>query len=167
MGKEAIVQVIVILVYGFLYIRDCFRIWGWDSWLLKKGKPEFSEKKNIIRCRKENQKQTGLKYSISSTMLVRSECPYYLPPLLQYMESYVALNKPDTVIYLLGTDGSIDYSILSLPVRYPFFLAYLAVLAYCLVSVLCWLTLNVLRILPTTVWCSLSRYLIPGLGHSN
>ena len=148
-------------------------------------------------CRKENQKQTGLKHSISSTMLVRSECPYYLPSLLlapplpwpsfeqfrpayqsreetvpqkvccrkryisltcDYMEPYVALNKPDTVIYLLGTDGSIDYSILSLPVRYPFFRAYLVVLAYCLVSFLCWLISNAFRILPNTICCLLSRY---------
>ena len=74
------------------------------------------------------------------------------------MEPYVALNKPDTVIYLLGTDGSIDYSILSLPVRYPFFRAYLAVLAYCLVSFLCWLISNAFRILPNTICCLLSRY---------
>ena len=162
----------------------------------ERGKLEFLEEK-IFRCRKENQKQTELKHSISSTMLVRSECPYYLPSLLlappwpwpsfeqfrpayqsreetvpqkvccrkryisltcDYMAPHVALNKPDTVIYLLGTDGSIDYSILSLPVRYPFFHAYLAVLVYCLVSFLCWLISNAFRILPNTICCLLSRY---------
>ena len=82
----------------------------------------------------------------------------YIPLTCYYMEPYVALNKPDTVIYLLGTDGSIDYSILSLPVRYPFFRAYLAVLAYCLVSFLCWLISNAFRILPNTICCLLSRY---------
>ena len=81
------------------------------------------------------------------------------------MEPYVALNKSDTVIYLLGTDGSIDYSILSLPVRYPFFRAYLAVLVYCLVSFLCWLILNAFRILPNTICCLLSRYRMQNLSN--
>ncbi|CAH3108457.1 unnamed protein product [Porites lobata] len=79
----------------------------------------------------------------------------YVVPTCSYR---MGTDKMGAAIAILGTDGSIDYSILSLPVRYPFFRTYLVVLAYCLVSFLCWLISNAFRILPNTICCLLSRY---------
>lgn len=68
----------------------------------------------------------------------------YVVPTCSYR---MGTNMMGAAIAVVGNDGSVAYSILPLPRRYPFVLAYLVSLCVCMVLALPWLMIVIIRLL--------------------
>ncbi|KAJ7380861.1 hypothetical protein OS493_007258, partial [Desmophyllum pertusum] len=67
----------------------------------------------------------------------------YVVPTCSYR---MGTDKMGAAVAVLGADGSIDFSVLSLPSRYPFFHAYLVLLCICMLLALPWLISRIMFI---------------------